>query len=379
MSRLSNYLLGGLALWLGSCTDPYEPEVVSSPKSFLVVDGFINLQGVTTIRLSRTKNLGTAGTPPAETQAAVTIEDDAGTSHVLTEQTAGTYASPALSLAPGRQYRLRLHTAQGRQYASDLVIGKATPPIDQVTWTLGNQGVQIYLNSHDSNNNTRYYRWTYDETWEFYSAFNSYYEYVNGNIQRRKEDIYHCWASAASTSIRLGSTAKLDQDVVANFPLLLLPLESVKLRIKYSILISQHAQTPEEYAYWEKLQKNTESIGGLYDPLPTQLTGNVHCLDDASEPVIGYVGAATATEQRLFISNAELPFGAGETGESGYEGCSGSSFTVHPADLSFYFSNSSFLPLNTVAIGSLLGYTGASADCTDCRRRGTNIKPSFWP
>ncbi|GAB3861026.1 hypothetical protein GCM10028822_39870 [Hymenobacter terrigena] len=45
-------LLWGLLL--AGCTDPYLPEAVQNPPSYLVVDGYINSKGVTTIKLSRT-------------------------------------------------------------------------------------------------------------------------------------------------------------------------------------------------------------------------------------------------------------------------------------------------------------------------------------
>ncbi|MEJ7664694.1 MAG: DUF4249 family protein [Hymenobacter sp.] len=53
---------------------------------------------------------------------------------------------------------------------------------------------------------------------------------------------------------------------------------SSKLYYLYSILVRQYALTPEEFAYWDKLRKNTENLGTLFDPLPSQLSGNVHRL-----------------------------------------------------------------------------------------------------
>ncbi|WP_375416497.1 DUF4249 domain-containing protein [uncultured Hymenobacter sp.] len=371
-------LLLPLLLSISGCTDPYEPEVINSPKSFLVVSGFINLSGVTTIRLSRTQNLAATEAPPAETGATVTIEDATGTRYGLTEQAGGTYTAPVLPLSAGQQYRLRLRTSAGREYASDLVAAKASPPIDKLTWTQDDRGVQVYVSAQDPAGTTRYYRWTYQETWEFQSAYNSFFEYVNGAIQRRQENIYQCWATANSTSIRLSSTAKLSQDVVASFPLTRVPLNSAKLHFKYSILVSQYAQTPEEYAYYELLQKNTENLGGLYDPQPSQLTGNVHCLTDAAETVIGYVGATGVTERRLFIASTELP--PQGRYETGYETCSAD--TILLQNLSFRFNNAGYLPISGVGegrTGTLIGYSGAPAECVDCRLRGTNVKPSFWP
>jgi hypothetical protein len=40
-----------LLLSLGGCVEPYLPEVVDAPTNYLVVDGFINGNGVTRIKL----------------------------------------------------------------------------------------------------------------------------------------------------------------------------------------------------------------------------------------------------------------------------------------------------------------------------------------
>ncbi|AWM34331.1 DUF4249 domain-containing protein [Hymenobacter nivis] len=385
MLRLRKCFSGALAVALGAglagCVEPYAPDVISAPNSYLVVDGFVNLQGISTIRLSRTKGLNDPVPPPAETRATGYLQDDAGARYPLAELGAGTYASAFLYLSPARKYQLHLHTAAGRDYESDLVAAKLAPPIDNLSWDRDALGVHVQVSAHDATSATRYYRWTYVETWEFRSAYPSFLMY-NPNtrvIEPRTEDIYHCWATAPSTTIPLGKTTALSQDVVANFPVVSLPENSAKLRIKYSVLVRQYAQTPEEYAYWEKLKKNTEDIGTLFDPLPTQLTGNVHCLQDAAEPVLGYVGATTVTERRLFIDNSSFPRSI--KFQTGYETCVPPD-TVRLSAAQSYFSSPTSLPLEELynsRDGTLMGYSGASAGCVDCRLRGTNVKPSFWP
>ena len=102
--------------------EPYVPDVLNAPASYLVVDGFIKGNGVTRITLSRTINIATATTPPAERGARLFIVDDAGQRYPLTEKTSGRYQSDSLLLNPARQYQLRITTAVGAvSYASDLV------------------------------------------------------------------------------------------------------------------------------------------------------------------------------------------------------------------------------------------------------------------
>ena len=373
-------LLAGLALLAGSCVKPYSAPVPDPSRSYLVVDGFINAQGTSTFQLSHT--LALAGTKPTtENKATVYIRDEAGTQYPLTERPAGTYTSASLNLNPTHRYQLALTTTAGRNYQSDLVPVKTTPAIDTISWKYVGDGVQVYVSSHDDHNQTTYYRWNYAETWRFTSAFYSHVFFDKSTgFQQRNNDIYNCWSTVASTNVNLGNTATLTHNVLTNQPLVFLPNTSPKLRIRYSILVQQMAQTADEYHYWETLKRNTESIGSLYDALPTQLTGNVHSPDDPTEPVLGYVGAHTVVEHRIFIDRSELPLSMNWTFQTGYESCGNVPQTFLLFDAQAVFSTPNYVPVDFVydANGVVTGYTGASPECVDCQLHGSNLRPSFW-
>jgi hypothetical protein len=309
-------------------------------------------------------------------KASVFIEEEEGSRYALKETEPGTYTSASLILTPAKRYRLFFQTQARRDYASDYVFAKTTPPIDSVTWKDSPQGLQVYVNTRDANDASRFYRWDYAETWEFTSAFRSYLDYRNGQLEFRPDgDIYYCWANELSSAIKLGSTLALSQNVVSNYPLTLMPPNSTKLRYKYSILVKQYSLSAEEFAYWELLQKNTENIGTIFDPQPSQLTGNVHSLSDAAEPVIGYVGVQSVAEKRIFIKRDELP--RSWRALTGYEQNCPAPDTLRPATgpALEVFRSGRAIPIDRVEGGGLLY---SSAECVDCRKRGTNVRPSFW-
>ncbi|MDQ4139183.1 MAG: DUF4249 domain-containing protein [Bacteroidota bacterium] len=388
--RLQAFLFCTLLLLLSSCVEPFDPKVKDLPENFLVVDGFINSQGVTTIKLSRTVNLSTDTVPPAESRAIMYLEEENGVQYILKEQEAGTYTSDYLILDPLKKYRLHFTTTAGKEYHSDFVTVNNTPPIKEITWQAKDNGLQIYVNSQDAANETKYYRWKYEETWEFTSAFSTSLEYRDNGVKslNSESNIYICWKTENSSAIRIGTTARLNQDIIADYPLVLVPQGSVKLGRRYSILVKQYALSQEEYAYYEALRKNTENIGTLFDPLPTQLTGNVHSATNPSEPVIGFIGAHSETQKRIFVDKEELPKTWGRF-STGYEDCPvPDSITidylqyVDLEDVEDHFKTGIYLPLTPIysrgGIPRLIGYTSASASCVDCRLRGTNIKPDFW-
>ncbi|OGX90599.1 DUF4249 domain-containing protein [Hymenobacter coccineus] len=357
---------------LGGCVEPYAPEIIDAPNSFLVVDGFINGNGRTRIQLTRTLNVAATTAPPVEKGAKLFILDDAGTRYPLTEKTAGAYQSDSLLLSPARQYQLRITTTAGNAvYESARVALKATPPIDQLGWRVQDEQVRLLLSTHDPAQATRYYRWGVAETWEFNAAFQSYLEYdrVKDDIVDRTTPIYTCWHTNRLSAIKQGSSAQLSQDALADVELLHFPRQDERFKIRYSLLVSQYAETAEEFAYYELLRKNTEAVGTVNDPLPVQLTGNVRRVDNAQEPVLGYVGAHTVQQKRIFITRAELPFVDFYQYDTPYKNCVVDTLKGAAND-------PNVVPISRTRNPD--GILAGSRNCVDCRQRGSNVKPSFW-
>ncbi len=368
---------------LGSCIEPYQHEVIQMPNNYLVVDGFINTgNGPTTFKLTRTQNLGDDENPRNETGATVTIEEEGGARFSLKETGAGVYSINTIPVNPTKRYRLHIKTSKTRAYISDFVPVKMTPAIDALTWEAEPDGLQLQVSTHDPQDNTRYYRWDFEETWEFTASERATGEVVGDTIVRRtaeSENIYQCWRTEPSTSIKIGTSSRYNQDLISKFPLQKLAPSSEKLRIGYSILVKQYAQTQEAYAYWEALKKTTESVGGLFDPLPSQFKGNIRSVADSQEPVIGFLSAYSVEQKRLFIGRQELP-------QQWYMPpplCQGDSATVSmETAIGYVKNNDPYWGLKGAVYGELNkleGYKVKYKGCVDCRIYGTNVKPEFWP
>ncbi|RZL09134.1 MAG: DUF4249 domain-containing protein [Hymenobacter sp.] len=388
-SFLARWGARGLLLGLAGCVEPYAPDVISAPTSYLVVDGFINGNGSTRIKLSRTANLSTTTLPPVEKGAQLFVVDDSGLRYPLTEKSSGSYQSDSLQLNAARKYQLRIITAGNTTYESNLVPLKVTPPIDKLDWKLDGDQVRVSLSTQDPTQQSRYYRWGVIETWEFTSAFKSYLEYDTRQkfIIARITPIYTCWRTERSSTIKQGSSAQLSQDALTDVSILSLNNRAERLKVRYSALVSQYAETAEEFAYLELLRKNTEATGTVNDPLPTQLTGNVHRTDVASEPVLGFVGAHTVQYKRLFINRQELNLPTSWQFDTPYTDCTQSQELVpdpgdkFPVSIPYtkVFNNIDAVPIEYLLInGDQKGYIGSSRACVDCRTRGSNVQPSFW-
>jgi hypothetical protein len=363
-----------------SCQKPIDLKATTTNANILVVEGLINAgTDLTTIKLSRTVIIGNKNAANPEGGATITIENAQATVATLKEIAKGTYSSSPLSLNldKTKQYRVRIKTANGKIYLSDLVDVKLTPPIDSVGYAVKNNGIEIYANTHDDTNNSRYYLYNYDETWQFSARYFSGYRSTGSSLVPRTQAqlVSSCFSGTTSANIFLNSTAALSQDVVYQFPLTFIEGTSEKISIKYSILVMQTALTKEAYAFWENLKKSTESLGSIFDAQPSQLIGNVHNIADASEPVIGYISAGTVQTKRIYINKYQLPVNF--ITKYPYSCSIDTAKTNDDLAAKVIPLNAGTTPLNPVELPPL-PFTYTDRTCGDCTIRGTVQKPAFW-
>ena len=397
-------------LLFGDCRKPYEPPAVSAPNSYLVVEGVINAGPDSTfIKLSRTVKVSNKVGTNLETGAALTVEGDQNVSYPLTEISKGNYGSHGLNLDNSHKYRLRIKTADNKQYLSDYVEVLNSPPIDSISYdirgALTQPGVNIYVSTHDPSNKVVYYRWDYQETWIINSYFPSYFKSNGDTVLGRNQltdNITDCWQSDTSSTIVLGSSAKLKQNVIANQPIISIPSYSEKVGDKYSILVRQYALSVNAYNFYVNIKKNTEQLGSIFDALPSDIQGNIHSVSNPAEPVIGYISIGSTTSKRIFISNSNLPRWEKDT--SYYTGCRLAfdwpkipcCYYVYPpgppnqVDAYINYNPNStningiqdpLIPIDAIVIHPgtpPIGYTASYRQCVDCTLRGTNKPPAFW-
>ena len=374
--KLIGYLL---LVCVASCKEAFEPDIPALKQNFLVVEGTINATGPTQIKLSRTVPLNEEQKLVPELNAKIWIESDAAATKIAVNATgAGLYTSNVFPLNTARNYRLRINTADGKEYLSKLLPVKSTPEIDSINWTEEKGKVQFYVNTQDPQNSTRYYKWDFDETWEIHSAYNARYMFDNGQIREiRSTDpqIYFCWVNGFSKSIIIGSTAKLQSDRIHLQPLNVIERGDERLGVRYSVLVRQYGLDKDGYSFLEQMKKNTESLGTIFDPQPSALRGNIECISHPKELVIGYISVSAVREKRIFINSSQLT-GRGFSLSSS-PGCAPIKVKNDPDSIKLVIPPA--WPYDAEQMGpSITSYFAALPQCVDCRLRGTNIKPSFW-
>ena len=373
-------LLMVVSFVVSACLDEYNPPEIVNNNSILVVEGNIT-DTETQVRLTQTSNLGDKETLPV-TNAVVRLENESGSFQFNLQPEGEGFYRAVTSLNQNDKYRIRIQT-QGDEYVSEFLSLMLTPPIDNVAWENVDDKFQVHVSATGNEDFSPYYLWTFEETWLYRSRYISSVIYKDGIVTPRKDDeqITSCWSTLSSTSIQVGTTVNLGQNVVSKQPIHTIePYQGLKLSRRYSILVKQYSISKEAFEFWSLLKKNTENVGTFFDPQPSQLPTNLTCISDPNKSVIGFLSASQEqTSERMYVNRKDLPFI--DIPFSTVPGCFLDTIPPDPGSLEIAFRSGTNLmtfPIETRA-GVLIGYGSSKKECVDCRLLGgTTEKPGFW-
>ena len=125
--------------------------------------------------------------------------------------------------------------------------------------------------------------------------------------------------------------------------------------------------------FFQKIKKNTESLGSIFDAQPSELTGNIHCVTNPSEIVIGYIDISEEKKKRIFIRKDELPGWGYRTG------CTFITIDNNPDSILKYGVGLHPTVPFMVDLGVKSFYATPDQNCIDCTLTGSNVRPPFWP
>ena len=122
------------------------------------------------------------------------------------------------------------------------------------------------------------------------------------------------------------------------------------------------------------MKKNTEGLGTIFDPQPSEVKGNIHSTSDPNELVIGYVSATNMDEKRYFISRADLPDWAF------IQYCPEIQVLNSPDSIAeAYRGGGAIYDAIRTPLGVVTYYLFSDLPCVECPARGGSLgKPSYW-
>lgn len=370
----------------GTCSEPYTPELTKY-EDILVIDGMItNGPGPYTVRLSRSFAYSDSESSP-EQYANVLIKDDQDNVESLEEISPGVYSTIDQDFMGviGRHYQLYIITADQQIWESEYVELKKVPEIEnlyaeyieKIGKTEIEEGFQIYVDTYDPDDQTRYYRYDYEETWEYNVPYPSYYLVENKLLVFRTENVGRCWRTSPGEDIVVTTSENMQSDIIRRFPVHFVSTNSSRLSIRYSILVRQYSLSREAYIYWEQLKATNQELGTMFDKQPSRIRGNIYNINDPEIPVLGFFEATSVATERLFLLRSDLPSNAILKTE--FADCR-SEYLIIPKNLYVQYDEWGYCMVYDASNEEILFGLGVVSmfRCCDCTLTGSNIMPSFW-
>ena len=359
-------------VFLSGCIELYNPEGVEEISDLLVIEGTItDNESVFVLRRSVGLSETLTGTETVD-DAIVYVEKDNGEQLPGIFQKNGKYSVQTGELNAEMKYRLYVKIGED-EYRSNFLSPLYTAEIDSITYSKEGkeEPVNFYLYTHDPDDGSKYFRWSFDEIWEVHANLFANYGYLTNEPEyfylHTPQNIHYCWGRDHSKSILLESTNSLSENVIYQKKINEIQPRSDKLSVLYYLLVKQNQIRKEAYDYLYNLQKNVEQSGSLFAPIPSEVIGNVKCLTN-DLPVIGYIEVSKTTMKEVFLPNETLQY---------YEPTEGLCVDVNEYDS--YFAHHILYTYLFVEPGFPTQY--APIRCVDCRRKekASKDRPDFWP
>ncbi len=399
--KLNNVILF-LLLIMTSCVE--EIDFVGNSETFesaLVIEATItNELKQQEILLSRSYAFDEEG-PIPESGALVSLESSQGLIN-FSEMAPGKYVSEVTFAAQENvAYRLKIISNNGSVYSSNSEQLSSSTEIDNLIAVrenndLGENGMAIYVDSFDPTNSSKYYRYTYEETYKVIApdwkpeeliVTGSVFPDCTVELVNRVEEAHTCYSTKASTNINLVNTNGLTEDRVSNHLIRFINSEDFILTYRYSILVKQYIQSLGAYSYYKALNEFSSEGSIFSQTQPGFLSGNTVSETNSQEKVIGFFDVSTVSEKRIFFNYEDYypdepkPLFITEcnpyaptiiTGIPPVQFC-GELITGHLRNKIVYYD------VNEFPSGGDPGpYFVVVIECGDCRSLGSNIVPDFW-
>lgn len=387
-------VIRNIIIWLAAviiaagCIEPFTPEIKDYER-LLVINGRItDREGYHYVEVSRSTSYNDPKYD-SEKGSVVKVYDDRGNVFQYTEYLPGNYRCwiGQEYLSVNTRYKVEVVTRDGNIYVSDFEAMEPCPDIERIYYEvkvkeadnpifIPTHGIQLYIDTKESEKERSNLRWEIDETWEYHSAYllNDYYDGEIHYVVESSDSLYYCWKSSKIRDIFTMSTRNYSSKKINKGSLAYVSDNYNKLQVKYSALVKQHSLSDSAYEYWSNMQQNLQEGGGLYESQPIRITGNIYNINNSEEVVLGYFWASSIKEKRFFFKNiGEIPYQ--------FSDCQPNGFTSEALDeLLKTFTKNDF----PVFLINLSGFEQGPWDyaeqgCFDCRKNGgTLVKPDFW-
>jgi hypothetical protein len=320
---MRNWIYLSLIL-LTACIEPYAVEVPEG-ESMLSVEGHItNGPGPHTIKITRTATYGSVFVDfirPVILATVAVKETETGLVTFLKETSQGTYETPdGFRATTGNSYSLRIVTSEGSEYISFPSKLHPVPIIDSLSYRSiiiptenrlqPRSGLQLVAFFNDPSDMQNYYYWRVKNPISSVQTFPEYYRppfSLPTDPFQPKPCCKFC-DIADSNLIKALFLAEdsnfngLNTGQIAGF----IEDNGFRLSYKYRFDFEQLAISEDTYRFLRLINQQMTLTGSVFDPPPANIRGNIVCLTNPEETVLGHFFAAGVSETKVNLSVEDL-------------------------------------------------------------------------
>lgn len=238
--------------------------------------------------------------------AKVVIKDDAGDSTTCNLASPGTYQSSNNSFigTVGRSYTLLIYLSNGKTYISSVEKINPVPAIDSISVVYDSTYITdirptqfiVSVNVNDPASTQNYYRWTATA----YVPRKSWGDSCNYPFPECGSP-YSCTCFAECEQFTTSSEVNVLSDEFIRGKEFSQPAfySPIYWFGKHFVEIKQYSLNEDIYAFWLQYLQQTNETGGILDPLPSSLLGNIHNTTDSNDVALGYFETSAVVTKRV--------------------------------------------------------------------------------
>ena len=300
-----------------SCEEIYNPTIETVPGQLIVESHLTNDPAQNFVKLSTTRSFYSNLPAVKVVGAKVTLTQVGGAAQKGIEGDFGFFTFPKTP-EPGKKYLLQIQY-QNNNYESTQVLMPPLPTIDTLytpaatnkTYTTSVYGSPTLVEDPGRNisidapisPSLEYYRFNYRAVLQWI--------YNPPATMGPPPPSWYGWTSVSSKELFniAGPKDFSVSDKIQNHPVLFLPfnsqqyLDSIQQMPEgWIVIIDEYGITKESYDFHKKLNQQFSAEGSLFDPVNTQVYGNIHCTNDPSKIALGFFDLNSYRQYRYFLN-----------------------------------------------------------------------------
>lgn len=325
-------------LLLISCTEVWDGNIKPADDLLVVKALITDQEGPQTVELYNTAGYGQRAQQSPQSGAIVYVQDEMGQQWMFNETTAGKYIIDNLIAQTGKAYVLHVELEDGSRYESAPQILQTVLPLDTIIaesassfidmydhdlelvpeWV---QGVELYTDIDMEAGFSRRIRFVNEVMFQYNVVLRNRLvclQYLPGNY-------LVCNHIDPLDPPRMSCRTRLPLNDVVNLtmPGMDLPVGDVyqhnlgfaPLARRYYnlffpglldrrvLITSQYSLTDEAFNFYRQIREQLLAENAIFDPVPTQITGNMRSVSDPDRAVIGLFEVAGKTSQTFVFSH----------------------------------------------------------------------------